>query len=129
MELVRFRGRLHVRADFGTQGGLHINASDLVQQKPGHGNEGSGKRTTTAAGAVSAELRRQGGPLKESWWDGRVPEVKGGRAEVTQYRSVHDTSRDHKLRKYGRLGRYDEDFETWEADALAAIHGPGMVGK
>ena len=33
-------------------------------------------------------------------------------------------SRDRKLRKYG--GRDEEDFKTWEADALAAISGPGM---
>ena len=37
------------------------------------------------------------------------------------------TSRDRKLRKYG--GRDDEDFETWEADALAAISGPVMGDK
>ena len=37
------------------------------------------------------------------------------------------TSRDRKLRKYG--GRDEEDFETWEADALAAISGPGMGDK
>ena len=37
------------------------------------------------------------------------------------------TSRERKLRKYG--GRDDEDFETWEADALAAISDPGMGDK
>ena len=34
---------------------------------------------------------------------------------------------DRKLRKYGE--RDDEDFETWEAEALAAISGPGMGDK